>query len=109
MRTLRTLALALSVLALSVLGTVSVAAVSIAAAQEPDAAEDRAMAFEAAAEGAQTENVPGGALLIAAYGLVWLFVLGYVVSIGYRQTQTRADIERLRRDLASAKKRAGEG
>ena len=79
----------------------------VASAQEPDAAEERAMTFEAA-EGAQTENVPGGALLIGAYGLVWLFLLGYVVSLGYRQARTRDDIERLRRDLASAKKRAAE-
>lgn len=95
MRTIRAALLALSLTAVA----------SMAAAQEePDAAEERAMTFEAA-EGAQTENIPGGGLLIAAYGIVWLFVLGYVVSIGYRQSQTRADIERLRRDLASAKKR----
>ena len=81
--------------------------VSAASAQEPDAAEDRAMAFEAA-DGAQTENIPGGGLLIGAYGIVWLVVLGYVLSLGYRQARTRDDIERLRRDLASAKQRAEE-
>mgnify|MGYP006283643547 CR=1 FL=1 len=86
----------------------------VAAAQPPadgapsgeSAAEERAMAFEAA-EGARTENVPGGTLLIVAYGVVWLLVLGYVVSLGYRQARTRDEIQRLRQDLA-ATERAGD-
>jgi CcmD family protein len=71
------------------------------------AAEERAMAFEAS-EGAQTENIPGGALMIAAYGVVWLLVLGYVVSLGYRQARTSGDIERLRRDLKAVEEKAAE-
>jgi len=69
------------------------------------AAEERSMAFEAS-EGAQTENIPGGGLMIAAYGVVWLLVLGYVVSLGYRQARTSDDIERLRRDLGVAEEKA---
>jgi hypothetical protein len=65
-----------------------------------DPGESRAAAFEAA-DGAQTENIPGGALMVAAYGVIFLLVLGYVISIGYRQAQIGADVARLQRDLES--------
>ncbi|HJL19823.1 MAG TPA: CcmD family protein [Sandaracinaceae bacterium LLY-WYZ-13_1] len=112
---MRTLArwLAPGALALGLcLGATGVAAGALAQDGAPegeagDAAEDRSMAFEAA-EGPQTENIPGGALMIAAYGVVWLLVLGYVVSLGYRQASTTDDIDRLRRDLAAAEERTAE-
>ena len=69
-------------------------------ADSEDAEESRAAAFEAA-DGAQTENIPGGGLMVAAYGVIFVLVLGYVVSIGYRQAQIGADIARLQKDLES--------
>jgi len=65
-----------------------------------DAAEDRAETFEAAEPGAQTENVPGGMLLVGAYGVIWALMMGYVVSIGFRQARTAKELDRLREDLA---------
>jgi CcmD family protein len=75
----------------------TLANVSVAAAQG-DAAESRAATFEAA-EGAQTEDVPGGSLLVGAYGVIWVLLLGYVVSLAFRQARTASDLERLRQDL----------
>lgn len=78
---------------------------SPALAQE-DAAESRSAVFEAA-QGARLEEIPGGGLLVAAYGVVWLLVLAYVVSLGIRQARTARELERLRQDLEAA--RPGEG
>lgn len=63
-----------------------------------NAAESRAASFEAA-RGAQVEQVPGGTLLIAAYGAIWILLLGYVVSIGFRQARTARELDQLRHDL----------
>ena len=72
---------------------------SLALAQdEPDPAEERAQSFEAA-EGAQTENIPGGMLMVVAYGAILLLVLGYVGSLAMRQAKTQEELERLRGDL----------
>ncbi|MEC7521391.1 MAG: CcmD family protein [Myxococcota bacterium] len=64
-----------------------------------DAGESRAETFQAA-EGAQTENIPGGMLMVGAYGVTLVLVLGYVVSIGMRQARTARELERLRADLS---------
>lgn len=72
-----------------------------AAAQEEGAAESRAATFEAA-QGAQAEEVPGGMLLIAAYGLIWLLLLGFVGSIAARQSRITREIARLREDIEAA-------
>ncbi len=50
--------------------------VSPALAQE-DVDESRATSFQAV-EGAQREDVPGGPLLIGAYGVTLLLLVGYV-------------------------------
>ena len=78
----------------------SLPAFALAQEGEEDPLEDRAETFEAAEPGAQTENIPGGMLLIVAYGIAWITVLGYVVSLGFRQAKTAGDLERLRQDLA---------
>ena len=70
-------------------------------AAEEDPLEDRAETFEAAPAGAQTENIPGGMLMVVAYDIAWVLVLAYVVSLGFRQAKTQADLERLRQDLAA--------
>jgi len=66
---------------------------SAAQAQE-GADESRATTFQAV-EGPQKESVPGGALLVTAYGLVLAALLGYVVRLGLMQRRTSADVERL--------------
>jgi CcmD family protein len=105
---LRAWALALALSALPGAALVPAAAAQDAAEEAAEgAAEERSMAFEAS-EGARTENIPGGALMIAAYGVVWLLVLGYVVSLGYRQARTHGEIERLRRDLSAAEEKAAD-
>lgn len=75
----------------------------LAQAQDEDAAGSRSATFQAA-EGARTEDVPGGSLLIGAYGVVWLLVLGYVISLGVRQAHTARAVERLRQDIEAAGK-----
>lgn len=77
-------------------------------AGEVDAAEERAMQMEAAEPGAQTENIPGGMLMVSAYGIIWVVVLGYVLWLGFRQARLAGDLARLREDLAKAKRSSGE-
>lgn len=79
-----------------------------ALAQQEDAAESRAATFEAA-RGAQLEELPGGALLIAAYGVVFLLVLVYVVSIAFRQATTARELDRLRQDMKAHARSASSG
>lgn len=79
----------------------------VAAAQE-DAAESRAATFEAA-QGAQTEDVPGGALLVTAYGVIWLLLFGFIGSIAVRQARTARELARLREDLKAHARSAPSG
>lgn len=76
----------------------------LAVESEAQAQNDRAASFEAVEAGAHTEQVPGGALLVAAYATVWILVLGYVVSLGFRQASTSRELGRLRDDLRRATK-----
>jgi hypothetical protein len=68
-----------------------------ASAQE--AAEDRSQSFRPI-EGAVKEDVPGGPLLVAAYGSLWLFLLGYGFRLIRLQGRAEADVQRLERALA---------
>lgn len=75
-------------------GLLCAASAAPALAQE-DAAAARSTAFQAV-EGARAEdNVPGGKLLISAYGVVLLLLVGYVTRLGLLQRKTSADVERL--------------
>lgn len=74
--------------------------------EEEDPAASRAESFEAAESGAQTENIPGGMLMVVAYGAVWVLVLGYVIAIGFRQAKTARELEQLREDIGA---QAGDG
>lgn len=84
-------------------------AIVLAQDETEDAAESRAATFEAA-RGAQLEELPGGSLLVAAYGVVFVLLLGYVVAIAFRQASTARELDRLRQDMkaqgASSKKEA---
>ncbi|MBX3271393.1 MAG: CcmD family protein [Sandaracinaceae bacterium] len=76
-----------------------------ALAQEQSAGEERAMTMEAAT-GAQTENIPGGMLMVVAYGVVWALVFGYVGWLGMRQSKLAGDLARLSDDIARASSKA---
>ncbi len=98
MNWLRAIALSLALVAAAPAG-----AVLAQDDQAEAAASSRSAAFEAA-RGAQVEQVPGGALMVAAYGVVWLVLLGYVVSLGFRQARLARDVARLEQDLSSGRK-----
>jgi len=97
--------LASGLVAAALLATSAPAVIALAqdddGAEEIDPAAERAQTFEAAEEGAQTENIPGGLLMVAAYAVIWALMLGYTVSLGFRQARTAAELARLREDLAA--------
>lgn len=70
-----------------------------------DAASDRAQTFEAVS-GAVKEDVPGGPLLVAAYALIWLAVLGYVFRLVRLQKSADENLARLQQDLQRAAQRS---
>ena len=72
-------------------------------ASSADPGTSRSAQFRAV-HGAPREHVAGGPLLIAAYAVAWLLVLGYVARLGMMQARTRRDVERLERALADPKK-----
>lgn len=82
--------------------------VSAQGAEAGDAPEDRATAFRAVT-GAEQESVPGGKLLVGAYGLVFGFTLLYVVRLGALSRNTDERIARLESLLAQADARAQRG
>jgi len=66
-----------------------------------DAAEQRSQAFQAV-EGSTKEHVPGGPLLVSAYGVIWALVLLYVIRLVRLQQKAQSDVERLRRVLGAS-------
>jgi hypothetical protein len=71
-------------------------------AASDDPAEARSATFQAV-EGAVQEDIPGGPLLVGAYGVILALVLGYVLHLARLQSQTTRDLARLR----TAVERAG--
>jgi len=67
-----------------------------------DAAGSRSATFQAVT-GAQQEDVPGGPLLVAAYGAVLVLVLGYVLYLGSLTAGASRDLERLERAVEARK------
>lgn len=65
--------------------------------EDPD--DSRATSFRAVS-GPDAEDVPGGTLLILAYGVFWVLIFGYVFRLGRLEALTRADVNRLERGLA---------
>jgi CcmD family protein len=72
------------------------------ATEAQDAAESRATAFQAV-EGSQKEDVPGGPLMVAAYAVVLVLLVGYVARLGALQRRIAGELERLTRALARGK------
>lgn len=66
-----------------------------------DPGQERATSFRAVS-GPDAEQVPGGPLLIGAYAVLWVLVLGFVVRMGVAQSRTQAEVERLCRVLDRA-------
>ena len=56
--------------------------------------EDRASAFRAVS-GPQTEQVPGGKLLIAAYGIAWVLILLFLWRMQKMHVATKKETARL--------------
>lgn len=67
------------------------------AAPSMSAEPDRATAFRAVTGNAETVN--GGALLIAGYAVVWVFVMLAVVRVFQRQSALAAKLDVLEGDL----------
>ena len=67
-----------------------------------DVATSRSASFQAVT-GAQQEDVPGGPLLVAAYGTVLALVLGYVVYLGSLTSGASRDLDRLEKALEARK------
>jgi hypothetical protein len=73
-----------------------------------DAATDRAQSFQAV-EGAVKEDVPGGPLLVAAYGVIWALMLLYLIRLVRLQQRAQNDVQRLEQVLARTSPRDGGG
>lgn len=87
------------------LGLVPAAALAeeTAAAEEKDAASDRSAAFRAV-QGPDSEQVPGGTLLISAYAVVMVLLVGYVGRLGLLQRKTNAEVARLTATIERSRK-----
>lgn len=70
---------------------------------QEDAATERAAEF-VGVRGPDAESVPGGALMLAAYAIVWALLFLYLMRMRGLQRQTAEELERL-----SAEIRASEG
>jgi CcmD family protein len=70
---------------------------------QKDAAEERATQF-VGVRGPEAESIPGGALLLAAYSVVWVLLFLFLMRMRGLQRQTAEELERL-----SAEIRASEG
>jgi hypothetical protein len=64
-----------------------------------DAAEQRSQSFQAV-KGAVKEDVPGGPLLVWAYGLILLLLVGYLVRLVRLQQRSERELARLAQQLA---------
>lgn len=76
---------------------------SASAQDKEDAEESRAAAFRAV-EGAQTEDVPGGSLMVGAYAVALALLVGYVGRLGSLQRSNDRELQRLSAAIAKADK-----
>ncbi len=74
------------------------------AQDDPDGGTTNSRATEfRAMHGPAQEAIPGGPLLIGAYAVAWLLLMGYLVHLGRLSARTQEDVTRLL--LAVEKKR----
>lgn len=78
-------------------------AVTAPAWAQEDAADSRATSFQAV-QGAQREEVSGGALLVSAYAVVLVLLVAYVGRLGVMHKKTANEVERLSRALEEKRK-----
>jgi hypothetical protein len=71
-----------------------------AVARAQDAAAERAQSFQAV-QGAVQEDVPGGPLLVAAYAVIWVLVVLFVMRVVRQQRASERDLARLERQLGT--------
>lgn len=71
-----------------------------ASAQDDAEAPDEARAAQfVGVEGSVAEDIPGGPLLVAAYGVAWLFLFLYLVRLGRLNAQAAAELSDLEKRL----------
>lgn len=76
-------------------------------AQDGDPGSDRSETF-VPVEGPQVEDVPGGALMVGAYALVWLLVFGYIFMLSRRARNLEARILQLESRTSKPRSQASE-
>jgi len=69
--------------------------------KQKDAAEERATQF-VGVRGPDTESVPGGALLLAAYAIVWALLFLFLMRMRGLQRQTAEELERLSAEIRAS-------
>lgn len=69
-----------------------------------DAAEERATQF-VGVEGPDAESIPGGALLLAAYAVVWALLFLFLMRMRRLQRQTAEELERLSAQIRASEDR----
>ncbi|TNF59749.1 MAG: CcmD family protein, partial [Deltaproteobacteria bacterium] len=73
-----------------------------AASETPkDAAEERATQF-VGVRGPEAESVSGGALLLAAYAVVWVLLFLFLMRMRGLQRQTAEELERLSAEIRAS-------
>jgi hypothetical protein len=72
-----------------------------AVARAQDAAEERSQSFQAV-KGAVQEDVPGGPLLVYAYGFILLLLVGYLVRLVRLQQRSEREVARLAQQLGKS-------
>ena len=91
---LRGLTLGLAIMAAASLAAPAFAQDEGSPSEGDDVAESRATSFQAVS-GPTREAMPGGPLLLCAYGAFVVMLLGYVVYLGRLQTTSARELARL--------------
>lgn len=74
---------------------------SAAAETKEDAAEERAAQF-VGVRGPEAESVPGGALMLGAYAIVWALLFLYLMRMRGLQRNTAEELERLSAEIRAS-------
>jgi CcmD family protein len=93
-----------SFLASFVLGLALYFGSPLTAAGAQEESGDRAASFKAVS-GASSEDVPGGPLVVIAYGLIWVVVFGYVFRLVRLHKNVDENLARLQQDVSKAARR----
>lgn len=84
-----------------VLGLLLSFALPLGAALAEEEPADRAASFKAVT-GSGKEDVPGGALMVSAYALIWVALLVYVYRLVRLHKNVDENLARLQQDLSKA-------